>query len=56
LNSDQREAHKHTLRRLKTEIYEYESELHTNPDEERQAIIKTLVLNLRRRLVELEEK
>jgi hypothetical protein len=55
LNSDQREQHKHTIRKLKTEIYEYESELRTNPDEERRAIVKTLVLNLRRKLVELED-
>lgn len=64
MNSDQREANKHTIRRLKTEIYEYESELKTlgNPkshgvDEEskRRRIVVKLVINLRQQLVELEE-
>lgn len=60
LSSDQRELYKHELRRLKTEIYEYESELkllNVAPcsDPERRDIVLKLVLNLRQRLVEIEE-
>lgn len=60
MNSDQREIHKHTIRRLRTEIYEYESELkllNVPPcsDVERRDMVLKLVLNLRQRLVEIEE-
>jgi hypothetical protein len=64
MSSEQRESRKHTIRRLKTEIYEYESELATlgldvrkdKADEEaRRQTVMQLVLNLRRKLVEAEE-
>jgi hypothetical protein len=65
MSSDKRELRKHAIRRLKTEVYEYESELATlgsdvrkdNEEEEkrRQTVIE-LILNLRRKLVEVEKR
>ena len=61
MSSDKREQRKHTIRRLKTEVYEYESELATlgfdvrkdnAAEEERRQTILRLILNLRRKIVE----
>lgn len=64
MDTIQRESRKHAIRRLKTEIYEYESELATlglnvrkdkADDEARRQTVMQLVLNLRQKLVEIEE-
>ena len=65
MSSEQRELRKNTIRRLKTEIHEYESEMQTlgldvrkdNVEEEkRRQTVGGLILNLRRKLVETEER
>lgn len=64
MNSDKRELRKHAIRRLKTEIFEYESELATlgfdvrkdnEEEEERRQTVLQLILNLRRKIVETVE-
>lgn len=64
MNSDKRELRKHAIRRLKTEIFEYESELATlgldvrkdnKEEEERRQTVLQLILNLRRKIVETVE-
>ena len=64
MSIDKREVRKHAIRRLKTEIHEYESELSTlgydvrkdnAEEEERRQIVVQLILNLRRKLAEVAE-
>ncbi len=64
MSSDKHEQRKHTIRRLKTDVYEYESELATlgldvrkdnEEEEERRQTVLQLILNLRRKIVETVE-